>query len=413
MSHETLKRETRWVLAKEILLVVLVVLCGPLLRAQNEPPPFNPQGQPNRNQRGPWDNDVLVYRTGAGAKAEKVATFPRAGVPTLARLQDGRLAAAHQHFPADSNAEFDKVAVRFSSDEGRSWTVAQVIRLEGLPENMRFPFDPTLVPLPDGRVRLYFTSLKGRQFTEDRPAIHSAVSSNGVDFVFEPGVRFGIEGRPVIDCAVALHRGVFHLFAPDNGAGNNPGAAQREPGERPREGTGYHATSRDGLNFTRQDDVQLNGARRWLGNAQSDGDVLRFFGTGGPGGVWMAASTNGSSWIVDEDFPPVMGADPGAVKLLDGGWLLAVTGPPREGRTQPVPAGQNQRPFLSPLMSALDANGDGIIDEWELENSPALLRKLDRNGDGRLTPDELRPVPNGARDPNQPPPRRPRQPVEQ
>lgn len=401
-----------------IVLLGLFLACAPGLQAQNEPPPFNPAGQPNRQRPGPWDNDVLVYRGGADGAVERLATFPRAGVPTVARLKDGRLAAAHQHFPADNDADFDKVAVHFSSDEGRSWTDAQVIRLEGMPEGMRFPFDPTLVPLPDGRVRLYFTSLKGRQFNEDRPAIYSAVSSNCVDFVFEPGVRFGIEGRPVIDCAVALHDGVFHLFAPDNGAGNNPGAARREPAEQPRGGTGYHATSTDGLHFNRQDDVQLDSSLRWLGNVQSDAGALHFFGTGGPGGVWKATSTNGVAWTVDVRFPSVMGADPGAAKLKDGGWLIAVTGPPREGRRQNAPMVQDgpgrTPPIMPPVMEALDANGDGTIDEWEISNATALLRKLDRNNDGRLTPEELRPAlrDRGGAPGNQPQqrPRRPEEP---
>lgn len=315
---------------KLFYVFLVTVLVGSLSAAEDEPPPFNAQGRPNRNRPGPWNNDVLVYRTGSGGKVEKLATFPRAGVPTVARWTENRHVAANQHFPADNDADFDKVAVHFSSDEGRTWTPPQVIRLEGLPEGMRFPFDPTLVPLPDGRMRLYFTSLKGRRFEEDRPAIYSAVSSNCIAFVFEPGVRFGIEGRPVIDCAVALHKDVFHLFVPDNGVGFNPGAARREPGERPREGVGYHATSKDGLRFTRQPDVQLDGRLRWLGNAQSDGDAVRFFGTGGPGGVWTATSSDGRSWTLEENFPAVMGADPGAVKLKDGGWLLAVTGPPRD-----------------------------------------------------------------------------------
>lgn len=43
-------------------------------------------------------------------------------------------------------------------------------------------------------------------------------------------------------------------------------------------------------------------------------------------------------------------------------------------------------------MNALDINGDGILDERELENATRALRKLDRNGDGRLTPEELRPA---------------------
>jgi len=255
-----------------------------------------------------------------------------------------RLVAAHQHFPEEDEAGFDKVAVRFSSDEGRTWSEPQVIRLTGLPEGMRFPFDPTLVPLPDGRIRLYFTSLRGRLFEEDVPAIHSAVSTNGLDYQFEPRIRFGIEGRPVVDCAVVLHQGVFHLYAPDNGPQRRPGA---RPGEGPSlpappPGVGYHATSSDGLLFTRAEDVRIDGRRRWLGNAQSDGKEITFFGTGDPspaagpgaerprGGVWMAVSRDGQTWTLLED-RSFHGADPGAVRTTDGGWVVVSTGPPRPG----------------------------------------------------------------------------------
>ncbi|UCE46963.1 MAG: exo-alpha-sialidase, partial [Phycisphaerales bacterium] len=229
-------------------------------------PPLDAQGRLNRNRPGPWDNDVLVYRVGSDRAVEKLATFERAGVPTLARLKDGRLIAAHQYFPEQDEANFDKVAVHFSSDEGKSWTSPQVIRLAGLPKGMRFPFDPTLVPLPDGLLRLYFTSLYGPRFEEDVPAIYSAISSDGVDYTFEPGMRFGIKGGIVIDCAVVLHRGVFHLYSPDNGLWRQPG--ERLGGDAvdlgPRNGVGYHAVSQDGLRFTRVDDVRIDGHRQWL-----------------------------------------------------------------------------------------------------------------------------------------------------
>jgi hypothetical protein len=316
-------------------------------------------GRPPAGTPGPWDNDVVVYRADRNDRVEQLATFPRAGVPTVARLSDGRLIAAHQYFPENDDAAFDKVAVRFSADAGRTWTPAVVIRLRGLPEGMRFPFDPTLVPLPDGLVRLYFTSTHqgpGR----DQPAIYSAVSSNGLDFDVEPGRRFGIDGRPVIDSAVVLHNGVFHLYAPDNGA-ELPGPQARGAGQPPGEGVGYHATSRDGLTFRRDDDVKVDGRRRWLGCAVSNGSVITFFGTGdsglqgpprlgppaGPtsmpsaprpvvpagqarGGIWMATSRDGSGWRLGS--PPIVpGADPGVVSMPDAGWLFVVTGPPRPG----------------------------------------------------------------------------------
>jgi hypothetical protein len=58
---------------------------------------------------------------------------------------------------------------------------------------------------------------------------------------------------------------------------------------------------------------------------------------------------------------------------------------------------------LPPILRALDANGDGIIDAEEIANAPAALRKLDRNGDGKLTPDEYR---GGEFPPDGPPPPR-------
>jgi hypothetical protein len=323
---------------KHFALVALACVFGTGALAQ--------QGQPRRpmaGQPGPWDNDILIFHVDQQGRSKPLATFERAGVSTVARMGDGRLIAAHQYFPADNDADFDKVAVHFSSDEGKSWDKPQVIRLTGLPEGMRFPFDPTLVPLPDGRVRMYFTSVllgRGRGPGPGVPAIYSAVSSNGIDYAVEPGMRFGIDGRPVIDCAVVLHRGTFHLYSPDNGPMGTP-----EPGQPPRIGehanigVGYHATSADGLTFTRAGDVRVvdqraqrdqpdpRGRRTWLGAAYSDGRTIAFFGTGQ--GVWTATSADGSKWELGRTFS-VQGADPGAVPAKDGGWIVSVTGPPRK-----------------------------------------------------------------------------------
>lgn len=305
-----------------------------------------------------------VWRVSPGGQTQKLATFERAGVATVARLKDGRLLAAHQHFPADSEADFDKVAVRFSTDEGRAWTTPRAIGVEGLPPGMRFPFDPTLVPLPDGRVRLYFTSLQGRRPDLHRPCIYSAVSTNGVDYVMEPGVRFALGQRPVIDCAVVLHQGTYHLYAPDNGAGFGPDQpAPRRGGERPRPGTGYHATSQDGLNFKRVADVWMPAGRRWLGNAVSDGKEITFFGTGSDqpglqGGLWQATSPDGFSWSQPTDLPEVPGADPAALRLKDGTWLVMATSLPRRGWSERLARHQDRLPAPRSLRTDQAAGRD-------------------------------------------------------
>lgn len=49
-----------------------------------------------------------------------------------------------------------------------------------------------------------------------------------------------------------------------------------------------------------------------------------------------------------------------------------------------------------PVIAALDANHDGVIDATEIANASTALLTLDKNGDGQLTPDELRPpLPEG------------------
>jgi len=56
------------------------------------------------------------------------------------------------------------------------------------------------------------------------------------------------------------------------------------------------------------------------------------------------------------------------------------------------PGMRGRRPMI-PVIYALDANHDGVIDAEEIANAPAALKTLDKNGDGKLTMDELLPPP--------------------
>ncbi|MBI5774808.1 MAG: hypothetical protein HZA89_13820 [Verrucomicrobia bacterium] len=93
-------------------------------------------------------------------------------------------------------------------------------------------------------------------------------------------------------------------------------------------------------------------------------------------------------------------------------------GAPREGRPSDGPPGEFRRGqggpggpggpgggerMRPPVMAALDANNDGVVDESEIANAAAALKKLDKNGDGKLTMDELMPPrPQGAGGPGGP-----------
>jgi hypothetical protein len=66
-------------------------------------------------------------------------------------------------------------------------------------------------------------------------------------------------------------------------------------------------------------------------------------------------------------------------------------GGPEAGRSSGGPGSdQMQRPSF-PIVEALDANRDRVIDASEIANSVAALKNLDKNKDGKLTHDEFMP----------------------
>lgn len=78
--------------------------------------------------------------------------------------------------------------------------------------------------------------------------------------------------------------------------------------------------------------------------------------------------------------------------------------PPRPADAPPPPPDAEAHRPKSPLLLALDADGNGELSAQEIANAPASLAALDANHDGQLTRDELRPLPpEGAQDLPPPP----------
>ena len=119
--------------------------------------------------------------------------------------------------------------------------------------------------------------------------------------------------------------------------------------------------------------------------------------------IIKALDTNGDGII---DANEIANA-PAALKTLDkkGDGKLTIDeyiGPWARGANGPASGPDGRRPPLLPLVTALDVNGDGIIDATEIANASAALLKLDKKGDGKLTPDEYLP-PRLARGDGPPP----------
>jgi len=326
---------TRWDSTKRAPFVAMVIDGGheypaaapPLIvrffREQTRPArgPADGAGGPLANgptsgpMSGPWNGDIGVFKVdGRTGAVERVHTFARAGVSSVVRLANGDLLAAFQWFPeGDAHAPaFDRIALSRSSDGGRTWSAPKTAEIKGVPDHERAPFDPTLVALDDGRVRMYLTrdALRGRG--PSRPSIGSAVSSDGERFRIEEGARFAVEGEPAIDCAVVRFGAAWHLVCPIQRGG----------------GKAYHAVSDDGLKFTRVADLERAPNERWLGALVAVDGAIRFYGTSDRG-IWCARSADGVSWSPlapgHADTVAVPGADPGVAFLPSGDFIVTAT----------------------------------------------------------------------------------------
>lgn len=262
-------------------------------------------GEPSRSQglgQGPWNNALLISESTDGVRFVNPRVWLQGGgVPNLVNDGKGRLIATFQWFPQGRSDAWDKIAVRFSTDRGKSWTNPEPITVEGLPPGHNRPCDPTLAVLDDGRFRLYFTSDPG-----DRKGAgtYSAISKDAIHYTFEPGARFRAENRLALDCSVQRLGNTWHYFSP----------VQKDRGRA------YHAVSVDGLSFTRTQDLSLE-TRDWLGCAVQVGSKLRFYGTS-----WSATSSDGLRWILDPA-SRFQGADPGVASTGDGRYVMISTGP--------------------------------------------------------------------------------------
>lgn len=254
--------------------------------------------------------EVLVHRVTPTGEATLVSRIPRAAVPTICQMNDGSLIMAHQWFPDDVPDIFDHIAVHFSNDGGRTWTDTTPVEIPGLPARTRFPFDPTVILLPNGKLRMYFTVMQGNDLNRSTPKIGSAISMNGINWTFERGDRFVVPDAAVMNCAVAQVSGTYELIAP----------------VQPDAGTGaYWASSKNGLLFRRNPNLPATGTGdRWLGCLLETKSGLTFYGTSNASGIWTADLQSDGQWKPGPTLD-VPGSDPGVVRLEDGTLVVVTT----------------------------------------------------------------------------------------
>jgi hypothetical protein len=314
---------------KRILLILLLIyLKTSVLFGQGNPP---------------WQNALIMVRSGDGVNFSSPSIFQdSSGVPCVIQWKSDTLVAVFQWFrQPNPSPTWDRVAVKFSFDNGTNWTTPTPILMNNLPSNYQRPFDPTIVITTDKKIRIFFSSSDGMVGGPDIINTYSALSTDGINYNFEPGTRFDHPTNRVIDPAVTIFNGTWHYSAP-------VGA--------PQDGA-YHCTSTDGLTFTQTGNINSDNTHNWTGNLLVDGGLLRFYGSGPM--IWSNSSVDGNSWngFVNTN---IMGGDPGIVKLSNGNYIMIYVGPPNIATTTGDPAAATPvKIFPNPFTSVIYLQGKG------------------------------------------------------
>lgn len=211
--------------------------------------------------------------------------------------------------PAGAN-DYDHSTTRIlsaSSRDGSVWTPEPGVRLTpqaGGADDYRV-VSSEVVPTHDGRLRMYYECCRGPQSVQN--TILSAISSDGLNWQLEPGVRLEIAGRNLASPRIFhFGDGTCRLYVLDRGRGIISAASTDglnfclEPGLRVAQGDEY-----DAMTAFAPEIVEIAGAgyvmyyagysalnRAYVLRAESD-DGLAWRKTGkpviAPGGRWDAA----------------------------------------------------------------------------------------------------------------------------
>lgn len=298
-----------------ITLVIVGVITGVVVFLLQPKNPTGPGKEMDYNwsemQQGPY-KDMVMYATGTSltswTDSEKVIAT-HASVPDVI-YKDSILYVYFVDVSEDGKPE--QIGLLKSSDKGATWSVKQIISIAGLAEKVAV--DPAPFVMDDGRIRLYYFDIsKTRSEGTQNNSIYSAISTDGVNFTEESGVRFTYPD--IYDPDVIKVGNIWRMYV---------GTAGQQV---------LSATSSDGLNFT-YEGVALSGGA--IPNVILENNLYYLF----TGGIEISTSTDGITFTKTTSRFDSGGltADPGVAKIGDGEYFMVYK------TSDATPNNQNSKP---------------------------------------------------------------------
>ncbi|MCX6667661.1 MAG: hypothetical protein NTV74_05425 [Euryarchaeota archaeon] len=194
----------------------------------------------------------------------------------------------------------EQIGLIRSTDNGSTWSSKEYVTFDGIGEKV--PVDPAPFLLSDGRIRLYYFDINEQRISQNQEAtnkIYSAISTDGINFVQEDGVRF--ERKGIFDPDAVEVNGTWRLYVGDI-EGNEV----------------ISAVSSNGLSFTEEGTALDGGA---VPDVFFKNDIYYLY----TAGIDISTSQNGASFtktLYSFRLQGKVTADPSVIELDDGTYIM-------------------------------------------------------------------------------------------
>jgi len=246
-----------------------------------------------------------------------------ASSPDLDRLSDGTLLAVFD-IRCDKEPDGTVLSAVTSKDDGRSWSPVKRLKITdrtGSPVRARHT---DVLPLSDGRVRLYFAddAPKTRRADDGKPTaacvIRSAIARDGGQYRVEPDMGLRFHDLPDAFAAAIQFKSRTHLYV-------SPGVQTRADKDDKADNSVRHAIARDGRRFARVAPIKVEDIVS-INSIVSLDDGLRAYGTSEKG-IRSMVSDDGAKWKMEPGVRLPRASDPAVTRLKDGSFLMLFVSP--------------------------------------------------------------------------------------
>lgn len=256
----------------------------------------------------PLQNHILlaISEDGIHFRRENLVVVYSGDVPDAIIGPEGNV---YLYFQGLLTLKVDGIMVGISQDGKTNW-VFNKVNILGTENWFGRPCDPDVI-FQNDTFRLYFT---GDPMNDMEPKTYSAISTDGINFTLEEGVRFGVEFKPILDPSLLWTDSVFQYFA-----GGAPGNSN------------WHAHSVDGVHFNQQPDFYLDKMMMANGIKVPNGYRFYCFKNYPENGIFSIFSSDGENWEIEPGFrltydgtsplEKLYVKDP-AIVLKDGNYLM-------------------------------------------------------------------------------------------